>query len=77
MISLTECCRDTQLRWQCAATAGASLMIKSTMLNRDQGAAFILGTYDCLYFNVLSGVTIICKICLNMLTVGTLLCDKI
>lgn len=42
-----------------AAAAGASLMIKkSTMLNHDHGAAFILRTHDCLYYNVLSGVKV-------------------
>lgn len=59
--SLTECCRDTWLyvggmTGRVAATAGALLMIKSTMLNHDHGAVFILWTYDCLHYNVLSGV---------------------
>lgn len=64
--SLTECCPDTRLHVggltgsaaaaAAAATACASLTIKSTTLNHDHGAAFILGTYDCLYYNVLGGV---------------------
>lgn len=51
--SLTECCQEAG---SAAATASALLTIKSTMLNHDHGAAFILGTYDCLYYYVLSGV---------------------
>lgn len=59
--SLTECCPDTWLAGgglagSAAATAGALLRVKSTMLNHDHGAAYILGTYDCLYYNVFSGV---------------------